>query len=107
MDNETKETLMLYHWPGNVRELENTVEYMINMMEGDGVLNKDTLPENILYGKEDEKVSTIQTIDDLEKKEIKKALEVYGESTDAKKIISDKLGLSLATLYRKITKYNL
>lgn len=107
MDKETKDILTLYDWPGNVRELENIIEYMINMMNEDGILNKYTLPENILYGKEEEKVSIIQTIDNLEKNEIKKSLEVYGETTESKKIIADKLGISLATLYRKLTKYNL
>ncbi|MDO5142588.1 MAG: sigma 54-interacting transcriptional regulator, partial [Eubacteriales bacterium] len=33
-----------YAWEGNVRELENVVEFMVNMMGDDGVLNDSMLP---------------------------------------------------------------
>lgn len=108
IDEETLNILKLYPWPGNVREVENTIEYMINMMDEDGILDKDTLPENILFQDEIEHVERkIYTLEDLEKNEISKALEIYGNDTDSKKVVADKLGIGIATLYRKINKYNL
>ncbi|MBU3145216.1 sigma-54-dependent Fis family transcriptional regulator [Clostridium sp. CF012] len=98
-----------YEWPGNVRELENTVEYIINMMGTDGIITKEILPKSIFHNKtnifnnEDE----IYTLKYLEKNAIKNALEKYGESTEGKKNAAMKLGIGIATLYRKIEEYKL
>ena len=48
IDDDLMKFFYLYDWPGNIRQLENTMEYMVNMMKPDGILTKDTLPENIL-----------------------------------------------------------
>ena len=98
-----------YKWPGNVRELENTVEYIINMMGTKGIITKDILPKSILlnkaiiFNKDDE----IYTLKYIEKETIKNALLNYGTTTEGKKIAAVKLGIGIATLYRKIAEYNL
>mgnify|MGYP000949125413 CR=1 FL=1 len=46
-------------------------------------------------------------MDKVEKKNIANALYKYGLSYESKKIAAQKLGISLATLYNKINKYNL
>lgn len=107
---DTMECLCSYPWYGNVRELENSIEFMINMMEEDGILNWRTLPENILeYSGEKTKAPArsepdrrIIRLKDLEKREICKALEIFGNGTDGKKQAAKALGISLATLYRKL-----
>lgn len=43
----------------------------------------------------------------IRKRAIEKALETYGKTTEGKKIASAKLGIGIATLYRKIEEYNL
>lgn len=48
ISEDTMEYLRRYPWYGNVRELENTVEFMINMMDDDGILGLNTLPGNLL-----------------------------------------------------------
>ncbi|MDO5725144.1 MAG: sigma 54-interacting transcriptional regulator [Tissierellia bacterium] len=106
IDDEAIKALQKYNWPGNVRELENTIEFMINMMESDGVLDLKTIPENILYDEEENQMRDIMRIDELEQREIKKALDIYGHSTEAKNVIAKKLGIGIATLYRKLEKYN-
>ena len=53
ISEEVMEYLYKYPWHGNVRELENTMEYMINMMENDGVLDVETLPLNFLEENDD------------------------------------------------------
>lgn len=104
--NITAETLLrlrTYPWYGNVRELENTIEFMINMMEADGILDNATLPLDF-FAKETEQNDTqaIQTLRTLEEAEIRKALKWYGNTTEGKKLAAKSLGIGLATLYRKL-----
>ena len=108
MTDEAINILQAYDWPGNVRELENTIEFMINMMEEDGVLGIHTIPENVKEIQEVEGDNIfVSRLDQLERQEIEKALEIYGRSTDDKNLIAKKLGIGIATLYRKIDKYEL
>lgn len=98
-----------YEWPGNVRELENAVEYIINMMGTDGIITKEILPKSIFYNKTNvfDNEDGIYTLKYLEKNAIKNALEKYGTKTEEKKVVAMKLGIGIATLYRKIEEYNL
>lgn len=103
IEAETMEKLMEYPWYGNVRELENTVEFMVNMME-DGIVNDGALPINIKrkssrsYNKNDE----IRSLREIEQAEIKKAIDYYGDSTEGKMQAAKALGIGIATLYRKL-----
>lgn len=104
IDKECKEILLNYPWPGNVRELQNTIEYMINIASGTGILTKDLLPENILNNESLLHVNegNIKTLKEIEKDYIEKALRIYGETTEGKKLAAKKLGIGIATLYRKL-----
>ena len=99
---------MHYRWPGNVRELENTIEFMINMADGEPLLTKEHLPENILRSGqeiiEQKEVgeNRILPLKEVEKKCILEALKVYGQDMEGKLLAAKKLGISLATLYRRI-----
>lgn len=107
---DVKKAFYRYSWPGNVRELENTIEFIVNMMGIDGIINKEVIPKNILLSERIESSmdkSTIIPIKELEEREIKKALELYGITTEDKKVIAKKLGIGIATLYRKIDEYKL
>jgi len=102
MDPEVIKLLRRYDWPGNVRELQNVVEFMVSMMEEDGFIGKSNMNLelwSISTGVEDQYVHTIQ---ELEEKEIQKALWIYGDSTEGKRRIAQKLGIGMATLYRKL-----
>lgn len=94
-----------YNWPGNVRELENTVEYAMNMVENNGTITLNLLPRNIL--EEENMESSSLSLEVIEKKYIQKALELYGTHQEGKQRAADELGIGIATLYRKIKKYNL
>ncbi len=108
VDDSVLKTFEKYHWPGNVRELQNTVEFAVNMCES-GIIKQTDLPtrfkriiqEDIQYDSE------ILPIKELEKNAIKMALSKFG--TD--KVGIDKtvkaLGLSRATLYRKLKSYEI
>lgn len=116
IDNEVKEIIKNYSWPGNVRELENTVEFMINMCDEKGIITKDMIYENIIKnsisGNQNEKINSekdtpLMTLEESEKLLIKKAFSIYGSDTAGKNLCAEKLGIGIATLYRKIDKYNL
>ena len=114
---ETIQAMLEYPWYGNVRELENTVEYMVNMCCNQDVLGLETLPKDFLIGElanynqhdlvsngkvkntAEEKVIPLQ---EVERCEIEKALSLYGKSTQGKKLAAKSLGISIATLYRKL-----
>lgn len=107
IDSSTMNLLKNHYWKGNVRELENTIEFMVNMMEADGIINNRTLPvdffEDMLSGnKTDIESAAIIPLKELEKREIKKAAEVFGDSTEGKKLAANSLGISLATYYRRL-----
>lgn len=100
-----------YPWYGNVRELENSVEFMVNMMEEDGILDRQTLPDHFLKEPKEIRIQAetdapakpaVVPLKDLEKQEIQKALQLYGTDTEGKKQAAKALGISLATLYRKM-----
>ena len=95
-----------YSWPGNIRELKNTIEYCMNMIEeNEKTIDLKHLPPKFLGNKEkDEKIKTLK---ELEKEAISNLLKIYGNSSEAKKIIAKSLGVGIATLYRKLSSYNL
>lgn len=112
---DVMERLCRYPWYGNVRELENSIEFMINMMEENGILDWKTLPEEILTyedGADTEQPLPVKSgkrifqLKELEERELKKALEVFGTDTEGKKQAAKALGISLATLYRKLEEYS-
>ncbi len=95
-----------YEWPGNVRELENTVEYLINMMEEDGTLREELLPEAFIPPENELRLDRM-TLEQLERACIQNALREYGRSYKGKIKAAEGLGVGVATLYRKLKKYDL
>lgn len=118
IDEDVKKALINYEWPGNVRELENVMELMINMSGSNGIISLDLLPENILHHSDIDNSSAIDELlfndkselEDFEKIEkvyIEKSLKKYGDDTENKKYIADKMNIGLTTLYRKMKKYDI
>lgn len=119
LTEEVMDALKRYRWPGNVRELENAVEYMVNLMGEDGTLDVSMLPEDIRTGNREPavKIETVSggrmgagqilSLRELEKNAIRQALLQYGGHTAGKALAAKKLGIGLATLYRKIQQYGL
>ncbi|MFR7934891.1 MAG: sigma-54 interaction domain-containing protein [Clostridium perfringens] len=101
-----------YKWKGNVRELENVVEFMVNLSGEDGIVTLDMLPQTVLEyenkGKEYSNSKSsgdfeeIRELKEIESEYINKALDLYGRDTAGKKKAARKLGIGIATLYRKI-----
>ncbi|MBT8369422.1 MAG: sigma 54-interacting transcriptional regulator [Deltaproteobacteria bacterium] len=101
---EAESKLINYQWPGNVRELENIVERAVNMVDGKdigpGILDISSGSSgNLVAGN-----TPGSRLEELEKQAILKILEElkFNMSRSAQT-----LGISRATLYNKIKKYNL
>lgn len=101
---ESNGVLARYHWPGNIRELENVIERAVNMVGGDVI-------EPTILGpitKEARKVVLPERpgslLMDVERQTIKEII-IRMECNLSK--AATMLGITRATLYRKIKKYNL
>ncbi len=108
IEANAKQLLMNYNWPGNVRELQNVIEYSINMSTTD-MLTIDSMPKSLTVVS-DVKESNLEkseiiTLEELEIREIKKALDLYKDYKKDKELAAKALGISRATLYRKMEKY--
>jgi DNA-binding NtrC family response regulator len=92
-------------WKGNVRELEDVTERAI-ALDRDGVIGLDDLPfadseraaDKILDGAR----SNSLTLSELEREYI---LEILAECGGSRKKTAEKLGITTATLWRKLKRY--
>ena len=99
---DTARILLNYSWPGNVRELVNTIERAVVLSAGPQIMPED-LPDETRdtlclpsTGKE------IKALYEVEKDYI---LSVLNKLDNNKSQTAEKLGISLATLYRKLKEY--
>ncbi len=97
-----------YDWPGNVRELENAVEYGVNMAFGDQI-GMDAVPARLLRSEAgvslgNSGLTLSEQMKNLEREIISDKLKKYGNTGGAKDMVAKELGLSRATLYRKLTE---
>ncbi len=117
IDEKAMKVLLDYDWPGNVRELENVIELIMNTCGEADRVTVSMLPENIKLSKnkniilEEIKKESFEILEDefceIEKNYIIKGLEKYGNSTEGKKILCEKMNIGLTTLYRKLKKFNI
>jgi DNA-binding NtrC family response regulator len=95
--------LQKYHWPGNVRELQHTIERVVIMTDAEKLQ-----PEDFYFSVQDVKEDNLKLNNfDLEEAEklliIKAVSKNNGNLTKAAK----ELGLTRASLYRRLEKYGL
>jgi len=104
--SEAMRRLLDYSWPGNVRELENTIEHAVVLAKGSRIEVSDLPPpiRNFDVSGELENESSISTIQENEINLLQNALE---ECNWNKKLTARRLGVSRATLYNKLKKYQI
>ncbi len=99
ISDEALQRLLTFQWPGNIRQLRNVIDSAVVMAEG-----TEILPEDLgIVDSTDHPLETLK-VDFWERKLIGQALErCSGNVPEAAKL----LGLSRATLYRKIEDYGI
>ena len=105
IEQNVLQRLCSYDWPGNVRELQNTIEYAVNKCRTDKIGLQDIV--NRLTGAKAGAAEPVRNLEEVERELIQNALEVYSNTQEGKAKAAEALGISRATLYRKINKYQL
>lgn len=101
---ELMKEMCRYPWPGNVRELQHAVERAVIMARGEKLQPEDFFFRQSEHGGAVNGDLSTMNLDDMEKQLIMKALQKYhGNITEA----AQELGLTRASLYRRLEKYNL
>jgi DNA-binding NtrC family response regulator len=97
--------LMAQEWRGNVRELENIIERAI-ALDRDGIIGMDDLPYDVAPRNEDKLIDRALhgslTLRQLEREYILEVLALCGGSRVR---TAEKLGITTATLWRKLKQY--
>src|SRR5688572_22636825 len=93
--------LKRYPWPGNIRELQHSIERAVIMTDSPSLQESD-----FLFSRPVSSSASLETLnlDEVEKAAIVKALNLYSGNISK---AADELGLTRASLYRRMEKYGL
>lgn len=99
--SEAMDKLKRYAWPGNIRELQHAIERAVIMTDSNSLQETDFLfSRSLTKGPS----SNTLNLDEVEKSAIAKALQMHGGNISK---AADELGLTRASLYRRMEKYGL
>lgn len=96
--------LQKYNWPGNIRELQHAIERAIIMAEGESLDSRDFFFLSAKPSNEKAAVPNTFNLDEVEKNYIQKAIDKNGGNISK---AAKELGLTRASLYRRLEKYGL
>ena len=110
-DKAAMNALIRYSWPGNVRELRNTVERAVIFATG-STITSDDLSKKVMQGgpqehegEGDGRLQPLKAmVSEYEKEVIINALQRFDGN---KELVVKTLGIDLATLYRKMHKFDI
>jgi len=102
IDYEAMQALLAYDWPGNIRELRNTIERATVLADGEVITMHDLTDKFRTLDIEGVSTSSLrQALDEFEREYIRRSMT---ENKGNKEAAANKLGVDLATLYRKLKK---
>ena len=100
---DAEDVLLHYYWKGNIRELENVIER--GMILCDGMqLEREDLPANMCSAVDPDLSYDGELKEAVQRFERKFILRVLMKTKNDKKIAAQKIGLSLSSLYRKMSE---
>jgi two-component system, NtrC family, response regulator HydG len=92
--------LKKYAWPGNVRELQHAIERAVIMADSTSLQESD-----FLFSRKSEGTATDSlNLDEVEKSAVARALQLHNGNISK---AADELGLTRASLYRRMEKYGI
>jgi two-component system response regulator AtoC len=106
---DAMKSFLQYDWPGNVRELENCIARAVTLGD-DQIIDLEDLPPAVRADREPGLINSDGTalsttaLADLERITIQRVFEQAGGD---KALAGKMLGISRATLYRKLKRYNI
>jgi len=98
------ELLQRYPWPGNIRELQHAIERAIIMADGNELDSRDFFFLSAKPSSEKVQASSTLNLDDMERNTIQRAIDKNGGNISK---AAKELGLTRASLYRRLEKYGL
>ena len=101
LTREAKAKLIAHSWDGNIRELEHTIEKAV-IISDSNKLDEDDF--QLTRKKESTAVTSVSTLEEMEKIMIQKAMEKLNGNLSA---VASELGISRQTLYNKMKKYEI
>ena len=104
LNASTMKRLEKHTWPGNIRELQHSVERAVIMSESNVLEPNDFFLSNMDEKNMSENTPTTFNLEDTEKMLIRKVIDKHGGNISK---AAKELGLTRASLYRRIEKYDL
>ena len=99
--NRAMQLLTAHEWPGNVRELSNILERAV-ILAADHPVGAEHLPAELQEAPA-ESLRLKDVVERAEREHILRVLRFVGHNRDQ---AADELGIDRATLYRRLSKYN-
>ncbi|MBS4059534.1 MAG: sigma-54-dependent Fis family transcriptional regulator [Bacteroidetes bacterium] len=104
LNASTLKRLQTHHWPGNIRELQHAVERAVIMSEGHMLEPHDFFLSDTQEKMEEETLPSNMNLEETEKMLVRKVVEKHGGNISR---AAKELGLTRASLYRRMEKYDL
>lgn len=101
IDSDALDKLKRYAWPGNIRELQHSIERAVIMTDSETLHESDFLLSRSLSSNTP---NDTLNLDDVERAAIAKALQLHNGNISK---AAEELGLTRASLYRRMEKYGL
>lgn len=109
--NAAVEALQRFEWPGNIRELENIIERIIISFDGDVITKFQVeralgvpVEQKASYTPQFENKTMTELMDEYERYILETMMDTHGKKASE---VGKVLGMSKATLSRKLSKYGL
>ena len=109
IDDKLQDWMLNYDWQGNVRELKAVIERGMNIVDGDTLSLSDLFfATQVSTNTTTKKTVSLQSLEDeVRSAEINAIQRALQESNGDRSLAAQKLKIHIASLYRKIAKYNL
>ncbi len=101
IEQQALDKLKRYPWPGNIRELQHAIERAVIMTDSNSLQESDFLFSRSMTNAQP---TDTLNLDEVEKAAIVKALTMHGGNISK---AADEVGLTRASLYRRMEKYGL